>query len=117
MFYTVCKVGSGFTDADLRKMYDTLQPLKIPHSHPRAVSKMQPDIWFVPQVVIEVIGAEITLSPLHTCCIGAVKPGVGLAIRFPRFTGRYRTDKRPEDATTTKELVEMYQRQKKVPTT
>ena len=117
MFYTVCKVGSGFTDADLRKMYDTLQPLKIPHRHPRVVSKMQPDVWFVPQVVIEVIGAEITLSPLHTCCIGAVKPGVGLAIRFPRFTGRYRTDKRPEDATTTKELVEMYQRQKKVPTT
>ena len=117
MFYTVCKVGSGFTDADLRRMYDMLQPLKIPHRHPRVVSKMQPDVWFVPQVVIEVIGAEITLSPLHTCCIGAVKPGVGLAIRFPRFTGRYRPDKRPEDATTTKELVEMYQRQKKVPTT
>jgi DNA ligase-1 len=114
MFYTVCKVGSGFTDADLKKMYEMLQPYKIPHRHPRVVSKMEADVWFVPQVVIEVIGAEITLSPLHTCCIGAVKPGVGLAIRFPRFTGRYRLDKSPEQATTVAEMLELYKRQKKV---
>ncbi|ABL88286.1 DNA ligase I, ATP-dependent Dnl1 [Pyrobaculum islandicum DSM 4184] len=114
MFYTVCKVGSGFTDADLKKMYEMLQPYKIPHRHPRVVSKMEPDVWFTPQVVIEVIGAEITLSPLHTCCLGAVKPGVGLAIRFPRFTGRYRTDKSPEQATTVSEMIELYKRQKKV---
>ncbi|ACB39026.1 ATP-dependent DNA ligase [Pyrobaculum neutrophilum] len=114
MFYTVCKVGSGFTDADLKKMYEVLQPYKIPHRHPRVVSKMTPDVWFTPQVVIEVIGAEITLSPLHTCCLGAVRPGVGLAIRFPRFTGRYRTDKSPEQATTPAEMVELYKRQKKV---
>ncbi len=114
MFYTVCKVGSGFTDADLKKMYEMLQPYKTPHRHPRVVSKMEADVWFVPQVVIEVIGAEITLSPLHTCCLGAVKPGVGLAIRFPRFTGRYRTDKSPEQATTVAEMLELYRRQKKV---
>ena len=114
MFYTVCKVGSGFTDADLKKMYEMLQPYKTPHRHPRVVSKMEADVWFVPQVVIEVIGAEITLSPLHTCCLGAVKPGVGLAIRFPRFTGRYRLDKSPEQATTAAEMLELYKRQKKV---
>ncbi len=114
MFYTVCKVGSGFTDADLKKMYEMLQPYKTPHRHPRVVSKMEADVWFVPQVVMEVIGAEITLSPLHTCCLGAVKPGVGLAIRFPRFTGRYRTDKSPEQATTVAEMLELYRRQKKV---
>jgi DNA ligase-1 len=33
---------------------------------------------------------------------------------FPRFTGRYRTDKRPEDATTVDEIVEMYKSQLKV---
>jgi len=114
MFYTVCKVGSGFTDADLKKMYEILQPFKIPHRHPRVVSKMEADVWFVPQVVIEVIGAEITLSPLHTCCLGAVRPGVGLAVRFPRFTGRYRSDKSPEQATTVAEMLELYKRQKKV---
>ncbi|MEM1598370.1 MAG: ATP-dependent DNA ligase [Pyrobaculum sp.] len=114
MFYTVCKVGSGFTDPDLKKMYEMLQPYKIPHRHPRVVSKMEVDVWFVPQVVIEVIGAEITLSPLHTCCLGAVRPGAGLAVRFPRFTGRYRTDKSPEQATTVQEMLELYKRQKKV---
>jgi DNA ligase-1 len=36
-----------------------------------------------------------------------------LAIRFPRFTGKYRTEKSPEDATTTKEIVEMYRGQLK----
>lgn len=75
---------------------------------------MEADVWFVPKVVIEVIGAEITLSPLHTCCLGFVKPGVGLAIRFPRFTSRYRLDKSPEQSTTVTEMVELYRRQKKI---
>jgi len=37
----------------------------------------------------------------------------GLAIRFPRFTGKWRYDKKPEDATTTDEIIEMYKRQLK----
>ena len=114
MFYTVCKVGSGFTDADLKKMYQMLEPYKMDHRHPRVSSRMEPDVWFTPGVVLEIVGAEITLSPLHTCCLGAVRPDVGLAIRFPRFTGRYRTDKSPEEATTVDELLEMYRSQKKV---
>ncbi|MEZ0248802.1 MAG: ATP-dependent DNA ligase [Thermoproteus sp.] len=114
MFYTVCKVGSGFTDADLKKMYQMLEPYRIDHRHPRVSSRMEPDVWFTPGVVLEIIGAEITLSPLHTCCLGAVRPEVGLAIRFPRFTGRYRTDKSPEEATTVDELLEIYKNQKKV---
>jgi len=113
-FYTVCKVGSGFTDEDLIKLRQLLDPYKIPHKHPRVVSKMEPDVWFVPAVVLEIIGAEITLSPLHTCCAGSIRPDVGLAIRFPRFTGRYRTDKSPEQATTVDEILEMYKSQRKV---
>ncbi|ADY00312.1 DNA ligase I, ATP-dependent Dnl1 [Vulcanisaeta moutnovskia 768-28] len=113
-FYTVSKVGSGFTDEDLVKLKQMLDPYRIPHRHPRVVSKMEPDVWFVPAVVLEIIGAEITLSPLHTCCVGSVRSDVGLAIRFPRFTGRYRTDKSPEQATTVDEILEMYKEQKKV---
>lgn len=113
-FYTISKVGSGFTDEDLVKLKQMLDPYRIPHRHPRVVSKMEPDVWFVPAVVLEIIGAEITLSPLHTCCMGAIKPDVGLAIRFPRFTGRYRTDKSPEQATTVDEILEMYKEQKKI---
>ena len=32
----------------------------------------------------------------------------GLALRFPRFTGRWRDDKTTEDATTSDELLAMY---------
>jgi len=110
-FKTVCKVGTGFTDEDLRNFHDMLQQYVMDHRHPRVDSKMDADVWFVPQVVIEVLAAEITLSPIHTAAWGAIRPGAGLALRFPRYTGKLRTDKGPEDATTVTELVEMYRSQ------
>jgi len=112
-FETVCKCGSGFTDADLEKIPKMMEPHRIPHKHARVKSKLEADVWFEPKVVLEVIGAEITLSPVHTCGIGAIREGSGLAIRFPRFTGRYRLDKSAEDSTTVKEIIEMYQSQLK----
>ncbi|HDJ27243.1 MAG TPA: DNA ligase, partial [Aciduliprofundum sp.] len=63
--------------------------------------------------VLEVVGAEITLSPVHTAARDKLRKGAGLAVRFPRFTGRWRTDKKPEDATTIQELIEMYKNQVK----
>ena len=111
-FKTVCKVGSGFTDEDLERLNEMLKPYIIPHKHPRVDSRMKPDVWVQPALVAEIIGAELTLSPIHTCCYGWVKPGAGISIRFPRFI-RWRPDKGPEDATTTKELYEMYKRQLK----
>lgn len=110
VFETVCKVGSGFTDEDLAKLPELLQPYIIDHKHPRVVAKMEPDVWITPALVAEIIGAEITLSPIHTCAMDKVKPGVGISIRFPRFI-RWRPDKGPEDATTSHELVEMYKKQ------
>ncbi len=112
VFETVCKVGSGFKDEDLDTLPEMLKPYIIERKHPRVVAKMQPDVWVTPALVAEIIGAELTLSPLHTCCLDKVKPGVGISIRFPRFI-RWRPDKGPEDATTTKELLEMYMRQLK----
>ncbi|MEM0049997.1 MAG: ATP-dependent DNA ligase [Candidatus Bathyarchaeia archaeon] len=112
-FETICKCGSGFTDEDLDNLPKMLEPYKINHRHPRVNSEVEADVWFVPKVVIEVIGAEITLSPIHTCAKNLIRKGSGLAIRFPRFTGRYRTDKSAEDATTVDEIVEMYKRQLK----
>ena len=69
---------------------------------------MVPDVWFEPTVVLEVVAAEITLSPIHTAARDVIKEGAGLGIRFPRFTGRVRDDKSPEQATTTEEVVRMY---------
>ena len=112
IFKTVCKVATGFTDEELDKMQDMLKPIIIPHKHPRVDSKVKPDVWIEPTYVAEILGAELTLSPMHTCCLGWAKPGVGISIRFPRFI-RWRQDKAPEDATTEQELFEMYQRQLK----
>jgi DNA ligase-1 len=113
VFRTACKCGSGFKDEDLAKLPEILETYKINHRHPRVDSKIMADTWLVPGLVLEVIGAEITLSPIHTCGMNSIRPGAGLAIRFPRFTGKYRTEKSPEDATTTKEIVEMYRSQLK----
>ena len=111
-FVTVCKVGTGFTDADLEEMTSMFKDYIIPHKHPRVESIMKPDVWLVPNFVAEIIGAELTLSPIHTCCRDAVRKGVGISIRFPRFI-RWRTDKGPEEATTAEEILEMYKRQLK----
>ncbi len=109
-FKSVCKVGSGFTDEDLERMDELLKPYIRDKKPPRVDSTMKPDVWVEPALVAEIIGAELTLSPIHTCCYGWAKPGAGISIRFPRFI-RWRPDKSPEDATTTKELYEMYKRQ------
>ena len=108
-FPTVTKCGTGFTDEDLAELPRRLEPYRIDHRHPRVDARMKPDVWFVPALVIEVLGAEITLSPTHTADWGVLKPETGLAIRFPRFAGRYRFDKAPEDATTAEEIMQMYQ--------
>jgi DNA ligase-1 len=112
-FCTVCKLGSGFSDEELFSLPEKLSDAKVDHEPARVNSLIEPDVWFEPKYVIEIKGAEITLSPTHTAAFGIIKQGSGLAIRFPRTTGRWRTDKAPEDATTTDELVEMYQSQLK----
>jgi DNA ligase-1 len=112
-FETVTKCGTGFTDADLAKLPSMLEKHVVEHRHPRVNSLLDADVWFEPVVVIEVLGAEITLSPIHTCAMDSVRKGSGLAIRFPRFTGNYRVDKAPEDATTSAEVLEMYHNQLK----
>ncbi len=113
VFRTVTKCGTGFTDDDLAKLPKMLEKHRLTHRHPRVDSTLDADVWFEPKVVIETIGAEITLSPIHTCAMNVIRRGSGLAIRFPRFTGNYRPDKSAEDATTVNEIVQMYQRQLK----
>ncbi len=112
-FETVTKLGTGFTDEDLRKLPELLRVHMVPRKHSRVQSTLKADVWFEPKVVLEVLGAEITLSPIHVCAMDSIRKGSGLAIRFPRFTGNYRTDKAAEDATSSEEIVEMYRNQLK----
>ena len=113
IFETVTKCGTGFTDEDLVKLPKMMQKHVIKHKHSRVNSMLEADVWFEPVVVLEILGAEITLSPIHTCAMNSIREGSGLAIRFPRFTGNYRLDKAAEDATTSTEVIEMYRNQLK----
>ncbi|MFH2109993.1 MAG: ATP-dependent DNA ligase [Candidatus Bathyarchaeota archaeon] len=112
VFRTVCKVGSGFTDENLEQILSMFKPLAMEHRHARVDSLLDAEVWFEPEKVMEVLGDEITASPLHTAAFGEVRKDSGLAIRFPRFT-RWRDDKGAEEATTVQEIVDMYRSQLK----
>lgn len=114
MFQSVTKVGTGFTDVHLEQFYNELEQHIVNHRHARVETGMQMDVWFEPKIVIEVIASEITLSPSHTTALNILRPGYGLALRFPKFTGKIRDDKKPEDATSVDEIVTMYKKQLKV---
>ncbi len=108
---TVCKLGTGFDDAFLDNMPNLLDKYKVASKPASVDAKMIPDVWFDPAVVLEVVGAEISVSPIHTAAMDVVKEGTGIGIRFPRFTGRVRTDKSPEQSTSVMEITEMYEMQ------
>jgi DNA ligase 1 len=114
VFCTICKVGTGFTDNILLMVTDKLNKHIIKHKHPRVESgNTKMDTWFEPKVVLEIISSEITLSPVYTTAINKIKPQYGLALRFPKFTGKIRDDKSAEDATTVKEIFKIYKDQLK----
>ena len=108
VFRAVTKCGAGFSDADLAALPARLAPLLSPARPARVDARQQPDVWFEPGLVLEILSAELTLSPNYTAAWGQIQDDAGLAMRFPRFTGRWRDDKAPEDGTTTRELVELF---------
>ena len=108
---TVCKLGTGFDDAFLDNMPALLDNYRSASKPSSVDAKMIPDVWFEPTVVLEVVGAEISVSPIHTAAMDTVKEGAGIGIRFPRFTGRVRDDKGPEQSTSVMEILEMYEMQ------
>ncbi|MFW9927202.1 MAG: ATP-dependent DNA ligase [Candidatus Thorarchaeota archaeon] len=110
-FPTVCKIGTGFTDDLLVEFKERLDEFKIENRHAKVISDMNADVWFEPVKVIEVLGDEITKSPTHPAGRQYLKDS-GLAIRFPRFTGKWRDDKDPTQATTVDDLIEAFERQR-----
>jgi DNA ligase 1 len=110
-FESFCKVGTGFDDAQLAEMPGRLHRFEVPERPPSVLTGVTPDQWIRPEVVLEVRGAELTLSPVHRAALGAIRAGAGLALRFPRFTGRVRTDRSATESTTTDELLRLYRSQ------
>ncbi|WMT51881.1 MAG: ATP-dependent DNA ligase [Ferroplasma sp.] len=106
------KLGTGFSDEVLFSLPKMFSELKEDHKPAMVNSKMVPDVWFYPEIVMEIQGAEITVSPIHTCAYGKIEKDSGLALRFPRLV-KIRDDKKADDATTTNEIIELYKMQKK----
>eukprot|EP00919_Chromeraceae_sp_WS-2016_P073163 GHVR01172951.1.p1 GENE.GHVR01172951.1~~GHVR01172951.1.p1 ORF type:complete len:435 (+),score=167.16 GHVR01172951.1:109-1305(+) len=111
-YQTVCRVGTGFSEEFLTNMSSSLADDVItdkPHYF-QVHSKLEPDAWFDAKRVWEVKGADLSISPVHFGAVGKLDPHKGIGIRFPRFI-RERDDKKPEDATNSDQILEMYSSQ------
>jgi DNA ligase 1 len=115
IYQTVGRCGTGFSDAELSALPTRLAPLRRTQRPARVDSRVPADVWFEPSLVLEVLVAELTLSPNHTAGWGQLKDQAGLSMRFPRFTGRWRDDKEPQDATTAQQLIDLYRTARREP--
>ncbi|KAK6464297.1 ATP-dependent DNA ligase [Scheffersomyces coipomensis] len=115
-YETTCKIGTGFSDEDLSTIHARLKPTEI--SQPKSYyvydtnnSNAVPDVWFEPTIIFEVLTADLSLSPIYKA--GHQEYGKGISLRFPRFL-RIRDDKGIEDATSSTQVSEFYERQANV---
>ena len=111
---SVCKVGTGFTDESLDQLYQILSNKVTLKKNPRIISEMEADVWFEPELVLEIVASEITLSPIHKTGFDSIRKGSGFALRFPKFTGKIRYEKAIEDASTDEEVLTLYMSQSKI---
>ncbi|KAL8742265.1 MAG: hypothetical protein Q9190_005229, partial [Brigantiaea leucoxantha] len=118
-YESVCNIGTGFSEAILEELHSTLKEITIDRPKPfyshSAVPKDQPDVWFEPRMVWEVKTADLTLSPRYKAGAEALNDVSerGISLRFPRFL-KVREDKKPEQATGSRMVVELYQKQENV---
>jgi DNA ligase-1 len=118
-YESVCNIGTGFSEALLTELHDTLSPLVIDRPKPfydHSTGKNdQPDVWFEPKFVWEVKTADLTLSPRYRAAASEVGDGThkGVSLRFPRYI-QAREDKKPDDATSSRQVAEMYRKQESV---
>jgi DNA ligase 1 len=108
-FDTITKIGTGLSDAGWKEIHERADKLQVKERPARVRSLLTPDVWLKPEVVVEVLADEITPGTNHTA--GKVDDAPGYALRFPRIVSFRDADKRPEDATTVKEIIEMFQQQ------
>lgn len=108
-FVTITKIGTGLSDEEWREIRRRCDEITVDQKPARVNSILVPSVWVEPRVVIEVLADEITRSPVHTA--GRQNGESGYALRFPRLMRFREDDKQPEQATTVKEIVRMYEMQ------
>ncbi|XP_057487838.1 DNA ligase 6 isoform X2 [Actinidia eriantha] len=110
-FQSVCRVMSGFSDSFYIEMKEFFSGDKVLSKKPPYYQTAEaPDMWFSPELVWEIRGADFTVSPVHKAAIGLVHPSRGISVRFPRFI-RSVTDRKPEECSTADDIAEMFHSQ------
>lgn len=118
-FESICNIGTGFSEAKLEEVHSQLSEITINRPKPfyshSSVPKDQPDVWLEPRVVWEVLAADLTLSPRYKAGVDVLADvnGRGISLRFPRFLNE-RPDKKPEEATDGRMVVEFYKKQQSI---
>ncbi|XP_039061940.1 DNA ligase 1-like [Hibiscus syriacus] len=110
-FQSICKIGTGFSEAQLEERSSSLRSKVIPEPKSYYCCDIKPDVWLETSEVWEVKAADLTISPVYSAAIGIVDPAKGISLRFPRLV-RVREDKTPEQATSSEQVAEMYNAQK-----
>ena len=110
---TVCKIGTGFSDHLLDTFAHKLKnrETKQKPTHFVISDALSVDVFFTgEECVWEVVAADLTKSPVHSCAKELLDAESGLALRFPRFIHE-RPDKNLDSATSNEEVLAAYNRQ------
>lgn len=113
-YQVICKLGTGFSEADLERMTAELKPHVLPSGpkpYYRFGESVKPDVWFDSVCVWEVKAADFSISPVYTAAWGLIEPAKGISLRFPRYIRDRTGEKGPEDATTSQQVAELYEQQ------
>lgn len=109
---SVCKIGTGLTDVEwinYKKLCDENKAQTKPKNF-EVAKELEPDVWSQASIVVSVRADQISRSPIH--CAAKNGSESGFALRFPRLIS-LRDDKSVFEATTSNELLQMYNNQRK----
>ena len=101
-FEAFTRVASGLTDDIMETLMKDMKQYEISTKPKYVLCDDKPDVWFKPEIVIEIIGDEITVSEKFS--------SLGYSLRFPVFQ-RLRPEKGPKDITSVQEINDLYKTQ------
>ncbi|KFK40669.1 hypothetical protein AALP_AA2G026100 [Arabis alpina] len=113
-FQSICIATAGFSEAVLEERSSSLRSkvISFPKQNYQVDDRLMPDVWFQPTEVWEVKAISMRISPVQRAAIGIVDPDKGISLDIPRLV-RVRADKKPEEATSSVQVVEMFNRIKR----
>ncbi|NXC45608.1 DNLI1 ligase, partial [Penelope pileata] len=114
-YQSICKIGTGFSEESLEKHYNFFKEhvLTQPRPYYRWDNAVAPDRWLAAVQVWEVKCGDLSISPVYRAAVGLVDEDKGISLRFPRFL-RVREDKKPEEATSSAQVAELYKKQQQI---